>query len=65
MAATSTTPDLGGRTFATRLARAWHGVMARLTDWQERRVTRIMLERLTDRELDDIGLTRWDVQRLG
>jgi uncharacterized protein YjiS (DUF1127 family) len=65
MAAISTTPDLGDRTVATRFSRFWHGVYARMIEAQERRATRIMLEQLTDRELDDIGLTRWDVNRLG
>ena len=38
---------------------------ARLTDafaaWNRRRVTRNELYALTDRELDDIGLTRYDI----
>lgn len=64
MAAYSTTPDLGGRTFATRLAHFWHSVYARIIEAQEQRATRILLEQLTDRELDDIGLTRWDVAKM-
>lgn len=32
-------------------------------DWSERRATRAMLHRLSDRELDDIGLTRGDIDR--
>ncbi|TYB80954.1 DUF1127 domain-containing protein [Maritimibacter fusiformis] len=64
MAAYSTSPDIGGRTFATRFSRFWHGVYARIIEAQEQRATRIMLEQLTDRELDDIGLTRWDVARM-
>lgn len=65
MAAISTTPDLGGRTFATRFSLFWQGVYARMIEARELRATRIVLEQLTDRELDDIGLTRWDVNRLG
>ena len=32
-----------------------------LLDWNERRVTRKALERLSDRELEDIGLSRADL----
>ena len=32
--------------------------------WNDQRVTRNALNRLTDRELDDIGLTRGDIERI-
>lgn len=64
MAAYSTNSDLGGRTFATRFANFWQTVYARIIEAQEQRATRILLEQLTDRELEDIGLTRWDVARM-
>lgn len=32
--------------------------------WNERRVTRNALSQLTDRELEDIGLTRGDIPRV-
>lgn len=32
------------------------------TDWSERRATRAALMQLSDRELDDIGLTRGEVE---
>lgn len=38
-------------------------VFAAITAWNETRVTRNALNRLTDRELDDIGLTRGDIER--
>lgn len=31
-------------------------------DWAERRATRATLHKLSDRELDDIGLTRGDIE---
>ncbi len=34
-------------------------------DWNDRRVTRKALSRLSDRELDDIGLCRGDVEMIG
>lgn len=36
-------------------------IAATLRDWQEERMTREALSRLSDRELDDIGLTRFDI----
>lgn len=45
-----------GGSFLSRLAAA-------ITTWNETRVTRNALNRLSDRELDDIGLTRADIER--
>ncbi len=46
-------------------ARPGSGVLARLigtlVDWNETRMTRDALSKLSDRELDDIGLTRGDI----
>nr|WP_231119286.1 DUF1127 domain-containing protein [Rhodovulum sp. MB263] len=39
-------------------------LFARLQAWDEARRTRNALSRLTDRELDDIGLCRGDIDRL-
>ena len=33
--------------------------------WNDARVTRAALEKLSDRELDDIGLCRGDIYRIG
>lgn len=45
-----------------------HGVVAKalaiLTAWNDTRVTRRELSRLSDRELDDIGLSRGDIERI-
>lgn len=35
-----------------------------LSAWNEARVTRYELTRLSDRELDDIGLARGDIERV-
>ncbi len=32
--------------------------------WNEARITRSALSRLSDRELNDIGLTRYDIDRV-
>lgn len=37
-------------------------ISAWLVEWNAARVTRNQLNNLTDRELDDIGLTRADIQ---
>ncbi|WP_108483016.1 DUF1127 domain-containing protein [Oceaniglobus ichthyenteri] len=37
---------------------------APVATWNAKRVTRKSLSRLTDYELDDIGLTRSDIERL-
>ncbi|MEP5761613.1 MAG: DUF1127 domain-containing protein [Litoreibacter sp.] len=39
-------------------------VVASIMTWNDRRVTRNALAGLTARELDDIGLTRGDVDKL-
>ncbi|TRW95995.1 DUF1127 domain-containing protein [Paracoccus sp. M683] len=39
-------------------------LLALLTAWNDARVTRNSLSRLTDRELDDIGLCRGDIERI-
>lgn len=39
-------------------------LVAMLTAWNDVRVTRRELSRLSDRELDDIGLCRGDIERI-
>ena len=36
-------------------------ILGRVTAWNDARVTRNALSKLTDRELDDIGLCRGDI----
>ena len=44
------------------------GILTRLSaavaEWYNARATRIELSRLSDRELDDIGLSRADIDRI-
>lgn len=54
--ASDTTTRSGGSIFA-RLVSAF-------AQWNETRKTRAALSRLSDRELDDIGLDRSDIERL-
>ena len=41
------------------------GLIAAISAWNDARMTRKALGRLSDRELDDIGLCRGDVEMLG
>jgi len=52
------------------LGRAGHtGTFSKLIDavvaWNDARVTRNALAKLSDRELSDIGLTRYDAEHMG
>lgn len=39
-------------------------IVAEFAAWNDARVTRKALSKLTDRELDDIGLTRGDIEMI-
>lgn len=49
---------------AAGLGSVFARVMAMVAAWNDARITRRELNRLTDRELSDIGLTRGDVERV-
>jgi uncharacterized protein YjiS (DUF1127 family) len=57
---TTRTAPLGATT-AFRLSAALDNMMAGFAAWNDARVTRNALHRLSDRELDDIGLSRGDI----
>jgi len=59
-----TRPDLDVRIFDGRLHRLLPEILGRLAAWNDARVTRNALSRLSDRELDDIGLCRGDIDRI-
>ncbi|MCA0919452.1 DUF1127 domain-containing protein [Pseudooceanicola nanhaiensis] len=46
------------------MGRAISTLLAAISDWNDARVTRNALSKLSDRELDDIGLTRGDIDRV-
>jgi uncharacterized protein YjiS (DUF1127 family) len=48
-----------------RFVEAVEGIFASAAAWNDARVTRKALSRLSDRELDDIGLCRGDIEMLG
>nr|WP_074221719.1 DUF1127 domain-containing protein [Rhodovulum sp. ES.010] len=59
-----TRPDLDCRVFEGHLHRILPDLLGRLAAWNDARVTRHALSRLSDRELDDIGLSRGDIERI-
>lgn len=62
MAAFDTTRPLAtGTVFGSRLSKFIMNAFAAVATWNDVRVTRSSLSKLTDRELDDIGLCRGDI----
>jgi len=49
---------------AARFSSAFHGALGSLTTWNDSRMTRNTLSSLSNRELEDIGLTRADIDRV-
>jgi uncharacterized protein YjiS (DUF1127 family) len=56
---TTLTPNNAGR-----IRSAFSILAATVADWNQKRMTRKALEQLSDRELDDIGMSRADIARL-
>lgn len=59
--------DVNQRPMATDLLGSYLGLsignmFAGLVNWNDKRITRRELEQLSDRELDDIGLNRYDIE---
>ncbi|MGV6847083.1 MAG: DUF1127 domain-containing protein [Marinibacterium sp.] len=57
----TTRPTFGASGFAGRLAFPFVALIGAIRTWNDARVTRQALSRLSDRELEDIGLTRGDI----
>lgn len=51
--------------FAGRIGQAFAALVGAVVDWNDKRVTRDALATLSDRELDDIGLSRADIENIG
>lgn len=66
MAATDTTrPAPFGAISTYRAIQFVSTVIETVAGWNDARVTRKALSRLSDRELDDIGLCRGDIEMIG
>lgn len=48
--------------FTGRIGQSFSSVAASVVAWNDTRMTRNALRQLSDRELDDIGLSRGDVE---
>lgn len=65
MAATETTRTAPFGAITThRIVALIARAVAAFRDWNDARITRNALAKLSDRELDDIGLCRADIERL-
>jgi uncharacterized protein YjiS (DUF1127 family) len=66
MAATHTTrPAPFGAIATYRFVQLVDAVYTAVSGWNDARMTRKALGKLTDRELDDIGLCRGDIETIG
>lgn len=54
-------PTASGASLLGLLSAPLNGLVSRVLDWNDARVTRNALLELTDRELSDIGLARGDI----
>ena len=61
----TTRPMADGHHFGARLSNFFSGVVGTFAAWNDARVTRNALSRLSDHELDDLGLTRADIDSIG
>ena len=64
MAAFETSRPVQGTQFGGRLSNLVSSIVATLRDWNDARVTRNALAKLSDRELEDIGLCRSDIEMI-
>jgi len=65
MAALDSTRPVADRLFGGSVSAVFANAFASLAAWNDARITRNALGKLSDRELDDIGLCRGDVEMLG
>lgn len=64
MAAFETMTPATGGVFGGRLSDAMRGIVAAVVAWNDARETHKALSKLTDRELEDIGLCRADIENI-
>lgn len=62
MAALDTTRTItGSNGLVGRIAAVYNAIATAIVEWNDARITRNALAELSDRELEDIGLTRSDI----
>lgn len=60
----ATRPVVAKKTFGAHFHTLFSRISTSLIEWNEQRVTRNELSRLSDHQLSDLGLTRHDVDTL-
>lgn len=60
----TTRSHFGGLSLRGRLSATFANIVSALMAWNDERATRKSLANLTDRELDDIGLVRGDIDTI-
>ncbi|SDD29134.1 DUF1127 domain-containing protein [Ruegeria marina] len=63
MAALDTTRTItGSNGLVGRIAAVYNSIASAIVEWNDARVTRNALSKLSDRELEDIGMSRSDIE---
>ena len=57
----TTRPMVDGHHIGVRLTNFFAGIAGAVADWNDTRLTRNTLAKLSDFQLDDLGLTRGDI----
>ena len=57
-------PAVANNTVGARFSIFFSSIVGTIAAWNDSRVTRNALSRLSDHELDDLGLTRSDIDRM-
>jgi uncharacterized protein YjiS (DUF1127 family) len=55
---------MGGQSLLGRMSATFAALVSAIISWNDARVTRTSLGQLSDRELDDIGLSRGEIDEL-
>ena len=61
----TTGSSVAGHSIGNRLHSAFARFVGAIASWNDTRVTRNALSKLTNHELDDLGLTRGDLENIG
>lgn len=57
-------PVVANRTIGARFSQLTNSIFGSIKSWNDTRITRNALSRLSDHELDDLGLTRGDIEAM-
>jgi len=57
-------PVVANNTVGARISNLFTGLVGSVVSWNDKRATRAALSKLSDHELDDLGLTRADIDAI-